>query len=92
MVEILPGDLAHGHHVAGARGLGDQRLEAREVELLVDVVIGALVGHQLDPVVATTLTFEKAPGFLIRREYARGRAEFGAHVGEHMSVHGAQAG
>ena len=49
LVDLRPGDLAHRHDVAGARRLGDQRLERREVDLLVNVVGRALVGAGFPP-------------------------------------------
>ena len=38
LVDILARYLPHGHHIAGARRLGDERLDTGEVQLLVQVV------------------------------------------------------
>ena len=86
-----PGHLAHRHDVARARRQRDERLERREVDLLLDVVGGVGVGLQLDPVAGAVLGREEPPHLVVGREHRRGRAELCAHVRDHVAVHRREA-
>ena len=58
--DLGAGDLSDGYDVAGTRWRGDERLEAGQVDLFVDVVRAIGVGGQLDPVVLATFGCEEA--------------------------------
>ena len=92
LVDVLARDLAHRHHVAGARGLRDQRLDPREVDLLVQVVARRRRrrGSPPSPPSRPSLAQETA-GRLVGGEDGGGRAHLGAHVGDDVAVHRAQA-
>ena len=91
LVDLRPGDLAHRHDVAGARRLGDQRLERGEVDLLVQVVARARVGKDLGPVVLAAFVAQEAARRLVGGEDRGRRAELRAHVGDDVAVHGGEA-
>jgi hypothetical protein len=90
--DLGPGDLPHRPDVALARRQHDQRLEQREVDLLLDVIARVLVGQQLDPVVLAPFGGQEPAHLAVGREHRRGGAELGAHVGDHVSVHRGQCG
>ena len=83
LVHGLVRHFAHGHHVAGARRAGDEGLERRKVDLLVDVVGRVAIGHQLGPGVLSALGPQETAGGVVGREHRRGGTELGAHVGDH---------
>jgi hypothetical protein len=76
------GDLADRHDVVGTRRLRDQRLESREVDRDVAVVLRVRVGPDRLPVLLAPLRLEKAPGLLVRRKNRRRGAELLGHVGD----------
>ena len=87
LVHVAPCDLAHGNHVAGAGRAGDERLEGREIDLVGVLVGGVGIGAQLAPLVLAALGGEEAAHLVVGREDARGGAELGAHVRDHVPVH-----
>ena len=91
LVDVLARHLPHRHHLAGAGRLGDQRLEPGEVDLLVQVVARAVVGEDLHPVRLAALLAQERAGRRVRGEDGGGRAQLGAHVGDDVAVHRAQA-
>ncbi|MBB3183388.1 hypothetical protein FHR95_000929 [Halomonas fontilapidosi] len=52
------------------------------------VVVGAGIGEQLPPVVAAFLLLQEAPDFAIGGKYLGRGPHLGAHVGDHVAIHG----
>ena len=77
-----------GYDVARRTRPGDQRLQAAQVDLVHHVIRSIRIGGHLGEVAAATLLAQERSNLLVRREDAGGRAEFGAHVRDHVPVHG----
>ena len=91
LVDRLARHLPDRHHVARAGRRGDQGLERRQLDLVFDIVARPGIGAELAPGLLAPLAPEEPPGLVVRREHAGGRAQLGAHVGDDMAVHRAQA-
>ena len=92
LVDLATGHLRHRHHLAGAARQGDQRFERGQVDLVVLVVVGILVRRQGVELIFATLARQKPSYRVVRRKHRGGRAEFSAHVGDHVAVHRAEMG
>ncbi len=90
LINRLARHLAHRHHVVGAARRGDQRLELREIDLVLDVVGAAVIGAECFVGVRPPVIGEEALHRRVGREDRGGRAELGAHVGDHVAVHGGE--
>src|SRR3989337_1272101 len=88
LVELLPSDITDPNYVSGTRGPGDERLNLREVDLVVDVILGVLVGAEFHPVPFAALRPEEAPDLFVGRKNSRGCAKLRAHVRDDVSIHG----
>ena len=87
LVHVASCNLAHGDDVARARGAGDERLEGGEVDL-VSVLVGRVrVGAHLPPVGLAPFGREEAAHLVVGGKDARGGAELGTHVRDHVPVH-----
>ena len=88
LVDFLSLRFADRDDISGAGGHGDERFKRGEVDLLRDIVVGAWVGCQFRPVVFALLRTQKAANLGVGGKYGRRGAQFRAHVGDHMAVHG----
>ena len=87
-----PRRFPHRHDLVGRRGEGDERLEAREIELDLVVVLRVGVGGERRPLVLAAEEGEVAPRRLVGREHARGQRQLGPHVADGRALRQRQRG
>jgi hypothetical protein len=69
-------------HVVGLVRPGDQRLQAAQVDVHLLVVLGVVVGAELDPLVLALLAGQEPAGLGVGGEDGGGPAELGDHVAD----------
>jgi hypothetical protein len=91
LVDILTLYILDTGHVAWARRLGDEGLKLRQIDLIMIIVLASWICCDFTPIVRPSLRFKKIPYFVIRGKDACSRAEFSAHVGDHVPIHRGKA-
>ena len=91
LVNWLAGNLAHWHHVVRTGGLGDQRMQAAEVDLVVIVIVGIRRRRKRPPVARAAVSSQECSCHFVGGEHRRRRSKLGAHIGNDVPVHCAQA-
>ena len=86
LADLFPGEFADGLDVVGTRRAGRERLDLVERDLDDLIVFGVRVGRERDEILFTLLRFQENAGRFIRRENARGHAEFRAHVRDRRAL------
>ena len=87
-----PRRFPHRHDLVGGRGEGDERLEAREIELDLVVVLRVRIGGERCPLAFPAEEGEIAPRRLVGREHARGQGQLCPHVADGRALRQRQRG
>ena len=90
LVDPLARDFAHRSHMPRAGWHGDQRLQARKIDLVMEVVVRARISDQFHPIVFSLPGTQEAANLVVGGEDSRRCAQFGTHVGDYVPIHRAQ--